>query len=447
MNPSNVFNLIYEHNVDSSSHPDVVRLVDENGLISYPHLEPYLVCPKYAYLYCVFIVANRCTRLEDVIFSSPLYACMYCIHMGMRIPDAEYSISKSDTYSYKYLSYFLASIHDLGILETDPSVKKMLKTIYKSPVYSTYIAINICNIRLSEFHNDMPDDTDGYVKLVNRCRFRDAEKSIMSNPRCILKYVSDSLRCRWREAEECLIRHPTYLVDYVRLITSISDEFSLVANAGVTGICKYMFSHLNRDELFTFKYDNIADNDPYLLLLYAYHMNERIRDIEFKFLANANVAFLYALHIVKGRWYEGEQLIMKDPQLACMYARDVIKGRWIEAEKIIFTSPNDTYEYVRRVIGKPLKEAEKIIMTDSQMSIMYAMYVMKERWIDIEHHLGNNDLSVSYISAYCLYKLSNKMIMILHDLAINNIFIRSIINHRHLEINNGFSDLQITFQE
>lgn len=46
-------------------------------------------------------------------------------------------------------------------------------------------------------------------------------------------------------------------------------------------------------------------------------------------------AFIYARDTVRGRWLEGESIILTNPHLTCEYARDVIKGRWKDAELII----------------------------------------------------------------------------------------------------------------
>jgi hypothetical protein len=48
-------------------------------------------------------------------------------------------------------------------------------------------------------------------------------------------------------------------------------------------------------------------------------------------------AFIYAKHIVGGRWLEGEPTIMNSPSYSFVYVKDVIKCRWPEAESIIAT--------------------------------------------------------------------------------------------------------------
>lgn len=54
-------------------------------------------------------------------------------------------------------------------------------------------------------------------------------------------------------------------------------------------------------------------------------------------------------------------IIKKIPQSAYMYAMHVIGGRWKEAEPYIMESPNSAYWYAMHVIGGRWKEAEPFI--------------------------------------------------------------------------------------
>ena len=51
-----------------------------------------------------------------------------------------------------------------------------------------------------------------------------------------------------------------------------------------------------------------------------------------------------------------ELIIINDSRYACLYAIDVIKGRWIEAEDIISTDSEWTYLYAKNVIKGKLPE-------------------------------------------------------------------------------------------
>jgi len=58
----------------------------------------------------------------------------------------------------------------------------------------------------------------------------------------------------------------------------------------------------------------------------------------------------YIKYVLKRRWLEVEEYIIKDPQYACLYAIEFIKGRWPEAEETIKKDPCWSYEYARFVI-------------------------------------------------------------------------------------------------
>jgi hypothetical protein len=69
------------------------------------------------------------------------------------------------------------------------------------------------------------------------------------------------------------------------------------------------------------------------------------------------VAYLYSLKVLRGRFKEGEDAISRSPEWAVRYARFVLKGRFRMAEKSISESPRWTYEYAEKVIGGRLPRA------------------------------------------------------------------------------------------
>lgn len=59
-------------------------------------------------------------------------------------------------------------------------------------------------------------------------------------------------------------------------------------------------------------------------------------------LTSPDLAYLYAIAVIKGRWPEGEKLIATDAGNAYLYAVEVIKGRWPEAERVLQQSESWT---------------------------------------------------------------------------------------------------------
>mgnify|MGYP000341221433 CR=1 FL=1 len=91
-------------------------------------------------------------------------------------------------------------------------------------------------------------------------------------------------------------------------------------------------------------------------------------------------AYRYAARILKERWPEAEEIIMRDPHVARLYADIVINGRWPEAEEIIRKKPEPAYAYAKNVIKGEWPEAEDVIKQDPRIALFYAVYVLKRRW-------------------------------------------------------------------
>jgi hypothetical protein len=98
-------------------------------------------------------------------------------------------------------------------------------------------------------------------------------------------------------------------------------------------------------------------------------------------------AYNYALLTVKGRWPEGEEIILQSgkPWVITNYAKNIIKGRWPEGEAAILKlddKERDRWakDYAVEVIKGPWPEAEKIIAKDPTSAFFYARDALKKRW-------------------------------------------------------------------
>ena len=91
--------------------------------------------------------------------------------------------------------------------------------------------------------------------------------------------------------------------------------------------------------------------DDALEALYRYDLGRNARRAaEAKALKNAESAYCYACYVLKGRWPEGESVIVADPCWAYYYANNVIKGRWPEAEAVIASDPTWAHSYAYHVL-------------------------------------------------------------------------------------------------
>lgn len=68
---------------------------------------------------------------------------------------------------------------------------------------------------------------------------------------------------------------------------------------------------------------------------------------------------------------KNKHLFLLTPNLAYRFASEVLKGRFDEGEPIILQDPHATVAYARNVIGAPWKGAEKIIGTDNEAAYNY----------------------------------------------------------------------------
>ena len=72
------------------------------------------------------------------------------------------------------------------------------------------------------------------------------------------------------------------------------------------------------------------------------------------------------------------------------YAMYVIKNRWLEAECVITKNAEQAYRYAKNVIKGRFIEAEPIIAKDAEWAYWYAKDVIKGRFIEAEQVIAKN---------------------------------------------------------
>jgi hypothetical protein len=133
-------------------------------------------------------------------------------------------------------------------------------------------------------------------------------------------------------------------------------------------------------------------------------------------------AYAYARDIIKGRWEKGEPIIAKDPYSSHHYATEVIKKRFKMAEPMMAKNAEIyyVYLYVRDVIKGRWEQGEEAIMKDKEYVLHYAEYLLKyelkhidfyikcleQNILDIhelpQHLQDNEDIQVAYFKAKIL---------------------------------------------
>ena len=98
--------------------------------------------------------------------------------------------------------------------------------------------------------------------------------------------------------------------------------------------------------------------------------------------------FKYLDKIVKGPWPElMERLVINDPMAASGYASIILKRRWPELEPVIMKDPEAAYIYAERVIKGRWPEAEPVIMKDPDIAYEYAVNIINGRWPEAEPYI------------------------------------------------------------
>lgn len=102
---------------------------------------------------------------------------------------------------------------------------------------------------------------------------------------------------------------------------------------------------------------------------YAHNYKRRIPELEPIILTVAEIAYKYALNVIRGPWPEAEPVLLKKVEYALQYAINISQKRWPELEQKII---NTKY-------GHPEKIASFIFY--------YAKQILDCRWLEAEHLL------------------------------------------------------------
>ena len=131
--------------------------------------------------------------------------------------------------------------------------------------------------------------------------------------------------------------------------------------------------------------------DPRLAVFWAIKHGQRFPEAEPYILkaTDPGYAYGYAKEVLKGRWPEAEEAIIKDGHVAYLYAFDVIGGRWPEAERpaaeeAIATDPGWAYRYAEYVIKGRFPEGEAAIAANPLNAYNYARWIIGGRWPEAE---------------------------------------------------------------
>ena len=151
-------------------------------------------------------------------------------------------------------------------------------------------------------------------KALNRWELEDLAK----DPEQALLYCQKVIGGRFPEAESAIAQHPEFAFEYAKSV--VKGRFPAAEDT-------------------FFRHNSNWGHRNYLERYFIDIAREPNPEVEKKILAiHHGLAGKYAELCVKGRWPEGEKIILKDIDSAVEYHGNVVKERWPELEDMILHS-------------------------------------------------------------------------------------------------------------
>ena len=123
-------------------------------------------------------------------------------------------------------------------------------------------------------------------------------------------------------------------------------------------------------------WDDVIEHHPELAWEKYKHNPEELKKREHLWIQSAEYVYWYARFVIKGRWLEGESVIVTNPHWARRYAEYIIEGRWPEAEPYIMKDPDSAFWYAKFVIKGCWPEAEPYIERDDWCNYQYTAMLL-----------------------------------------------------------------------
>jgi hypothetical protein len=189
-------------------------------------------------------------------------------------------------------------------------------------------------------------------------------------------------------------------------------------------IVKQHRSYLNQDEINEINKIFLDTKDKDMIFNYIFNsLQLKLPEAEKYILQDPLYAAKYSIYIMKERWKEGEDIILKNkddmqsiysyyvnflykkekegedfskienliadsPNFAYMFAKNQIKGRWGKGEKAILTDPSILYSYISDVVKKRIPEFEEAMLKHKNSSICYKYYDYSRKYLRSDWNEG-----------------------------------------------------------
>lgn len=187
---------------------------------------------------------------------------------------------------------------------------------------------------------------------------------------------------------------------------------------------KYVIKDRFRElEVFVISQEYIESATRYILEFVKSRDNKKF---EQKLKDIPALAYIYAYKIQE-RFTEAEPNILLDPKIAILYATYVMREKWPEAEKNMYLiNPKDgyvVYDYITTIVKERCKEAEYVLFRNVNLKEEYVRFLNKEPFcFTIEKNeeaiffLSTMNISkIKIKSSVKLLKNKNKMLSLLYS--------------------------------
>jgi hypothetical protein len=294
------------------------------------------------------------------------------------------NVNNDDIFYYNNLDFFInnnfikevlhvARFHGLKLTNEKNKEIKNIIIDFNDPYYLVLYAEDVLIGRRWIYDNSL--------SLFKR---KAIEETIASKESTMYKYALDIINGRWKEKEKNFAESSVYVAEYaVKILkerwTNVKDINSKIAKKAERNILKKSGPALSsylivvKDRWKEFE-DNIKKIDPYVVRNYLEKIEIRIPELEDYFSKNKQIVIFYSEIILKKPWNQmkdiiddkiikqAEDTIHSNNDMSIKYAINVLKKRLpLEIENKILNDYNTAYslEYVKEVIKKRSLEFEK----------------------------------------------------------------------------------------
>lgn len=228
-----------------------------------------------------------------------------------------------------------------------------------------------------------------YAKDILGKRFIEGENSIKKDPFISLRYALDVIEGRFLEGEESISKVPELSFHYV--INIIKDRWipfeKTIFKENLFKV-KYYYFLLNTkkysiEDLPPIDYKTISSPvDAYRINCYI--LKERNAELEKIIIKSPRACFHYAESFLKKEFPEGEKTISQSIEYSYRYAIFLNK-RFLKGEPVIKKSSFFSYLYALNVIKGRFFEAEDIILENHEDGENYVKNILKKRNVHFEY--------------------------------------------------------------